>query len=78
MAKKEPKWTHPIHARGVRSPRFDVRGGKLLTDKQIHKYALEGRYGTDIQADAMGKPRKRKGESQADKALRLLKKLMFK
>jgi len=47
-------WTHPIHARGIRSPRLDVRGEKLLSDRQIHRYAKEGRYGTEVQAAALG------------------------
>lgn len=38
-------WTHPVHARGVRSPRFDVRGGELLSDDRIDHYARLGYYG---------------------------------
>lgn len=42
--------THPIHSRGVRSawPNTSVRG--LLTDAQIHRYALQGYYGSAKQA----------------------------
>lgn len=54
------KWTHPIHAKGVRSPRLDVRGGKLLTDKKIHHYAKAGFYGTEVQAAALENQKEKK------------------
>lgn len=31
----------------IRSTNFAIRGGKMLTDRKIRKYALEGRYGED-------------------------------
>jgi hypothetical protein len=72
------KWTHPIHARGVRSPRLDVRGGKLLTDKQITKYAKLGYYGTEAQAAALSKDKKKKKRkaSPQTQALLALRKLL--
>jgi hypothetical protein len=65
---KESKWTHPTHARGVQSPRLDVRGGKLLSDKQIDKYAREGRYGTEIQDEALGRVKTKKRKFSAQRA----------
>lgn len=74
----EPKWTHPIHARGVRSPRLDVRGAKLLTDKDIHKYAKAGYYGTEVQAHAHASEpvKKKRNVSPLAAAKRLLKELL--
>lgn len=74
----EKRWTHPIHARGVKSPKLDVRGSKLLTDKDIHKYAKAGYYGTETQAHALAsepKAKKRK-MSPIAAAKRLLKELL--
>lgn len=53
-------WLHPIHARGIRSPNFAVRGDKLLTDKRIHEYAKTGRYGEEAQASALAKDKSKK------------------
>lgn len=74
----EPKWTHPVHARGVRSPRLDVRGSKLLTDKDIHKYAEAGYYGTEVQEHAIANEPKKKQKrvSPLKAAARLLKELL--
>lgn len=63
-------WTHPIHARGIRSPQIGVRGAKLLTNKMIDQYAREGRYGTAAQTTALSKKKKRL--SPLKQALRLL------
>lgn len=38
------RFIHPIHARGVRSPRMPLPS-RRLSDSAIHRYALEGRYG---------------------------------
>ena len=70
MAKKSSKpsaWRHPVHARGVRSPRFDVRGGELLDDDRIDHYTRLGYYGTEKQnallsQDKKGKKVKRKAK----------------
>lgn len=74
----ERRWTHPIHARGVKSPRLDVRGSKLLTDKDIHNYAKVGYYGTEVQqhAQASEPTKKRKKVSPFAAAKRLLKELL--
>jgi hypothetical protein len=52
--------------------------GKVLTDKQIRKYELEGRYGPEAQARALAKvPKKRQKkikESLLKRALRELTK----
>lgn len=74
---KESKWTHPSHARGVQSPRLDVRGGKLLSDKQIDKYVREGRYGTDKQDEALGRVKKKQRKYSAQRAAAaLIRKLL--
>lgn len=56
------RFIHPIHARGVRSTNFAVRGSKLLTDSRILHYIKSGFYGPDMQAEAVGevRPKKRK------------------
>lgn len=69
------KWTHPIHARGVRSPKIDFgHVGKVLTDKQIDEYARQGRYGTEMQEAALAKlkTKKQKQSSLLKQALKLL------
>lgn len=73
----EKKWTHPIHARGVKSPKLDVRGSKLLTDKDIHKYAKAGYYGTEVQTHALAsEPKKKKRISPLSAAAKLLRELL--
>lgn len=63
---KEPSWKHPIHARGVRSPRYDrAHVGKKLTDKAIQKYVDRGFY-------------EMRGEYLKEKAKRLAEKDFFK
>jgi len=69
------KWTHPIHARGVRSPKMDFgHVGKILTNRQIDKYARSGRYGTERQEAALTKlkTKKQKQSSLLRQALKLL------
>ena len=69
------KWTHPIHARGVRSPKLDFgHVGKILTDKQIDKYARQGLYGTENQEAALAKlkTKKQRQTSLLKQALKLL------
>lgn len=72
------KWIHPVHARGIRSPRLDVRGQKLLTDRKIHQYAKAGFYGTEVQDAANGVPKakRRKRENPMAQARRLLATLL--
>lgn len=70
-------WTHPIHSRGVLSPRLDVRGGKLLSNKLIDRYAREGRYGTERQDEALSRvPSKKRKFSPQRAAAELLRKLL--
>lgn len=58
---KKSRWTHPIHARGVRSPDFKTATVKgVLTDAQIHKYAKLGHYGTENQSAAIAADKKKK------------------
>lgn len=47
-SKKTTKWTHPIHAKGIKSPQFDGATGPL-TDKRIDTYILRGHYGEERQ-----------------------------
>jgi hypothetical protein len=48
QSKKTPRWIHPVHARGVKSPQFDGASGPL-TDKKIDEYILRGHYGEELQ-----------------------------
>lgn len=68
---------HPIHARGLRSPdltRLVCRG--RLTDADIHRYALTGRYGKERQEEARRADKKPvKRTSSLARALALLKSL---
>lgn len=50
----DPAWQSPFHRGGVRSPSlFGGHVGSKLTEKKIHQYALEGRYGADAYERAM-------------------------
>lgn len=67
------KWTHPVHARGVPSPRLDsAHVGKLLSDKQIHEYAKLGYYGSENQTAAVAKDSKKKTKTSVSKLLKQL------
>lgn len=73
------KWIHPSHARGIQSPRLDVRGGKLLSDRQIDHYAKEGRYGTEKQDNVLSQVKTKKRKFSAQRAAaELLSKLLGK
>lgn len=71
-------WRHPIHAQGIRSPQISLRGD-VLTDKQIHAYALAGRYGETEKLKAQAEqPVKRKKLPSVNKQMRALLKLLLK
>lgn len=42
---KTSNWTHPLHARGVRSGTINAHLRGPLTNAAIHRYALAGYYG---------------------------------
>jgi hypothetical protein len=58
-SKKTSSWTHPIHARGIKSPQYDCAAG-FLTDKKIDEYILRGRYGEEAQKALIEERKKRK------------------
>lgn len=60
---KHVSWTHPSHARGVRSAWPTNERGPILSDRKIFQYALAGRYGDAerIKAETqLKKPKKKK------------------
>lgn len=70
------RFIHPQHARGIRSPSFNFGFVKnILTDRQIARYAAEGRYGTEAQVAALAKKKKKPVSPQAQMRA-LLKKLL--
>ena len=78
--RSKPGWTHPTHAKGVRSRDYSVNAhvSGPLTDRKIHVYALQGFYGTDVQAAAQKNEAKRKPKKipSVKKQLRDLLKLL--
>lgn len=40
-----PRFIHPLHSRGLRSPSLPSGSSKPLTDRRIREYILEGKYG---------------------------------
>jgi len=80
------RWTHPSHARGVKSQNLEgLFRGKKLTDAQIHAYCLAGKYGEAARlraeaADALrvrdGKPKRRVAQTAESKHIQQLKDLI--
>lgn len=58
-----PRFIHPIHARGLRSPSISPPLTKL-TDKKIDGYILAGRYGSDMKERLEERMRQKKKKSK--------------
>lgn len=58
-------WTHPTHARGVKSPTLaSAHIGKPLTDSDIARYELLGFYGAERQAAARARQIKKASKTK--------------
>lgn len=62
-------WTHPVHARGVKSPQFNTAPSTILTDEKILQYAAKGFYGEREQLKAQAVLRDREILKERKKSL---------
>ena len=55
-----PRFIHPLHSRGLRSPALPSGSSKPLTDRRISEYMLEGKYGPEAMARELARLEKKK------------------
>lgn len=70
-------FTHPTHARGVKSRWPDGTDSGPLTDKKILKYALRGYYGPNAQASALEIKARRNKSTHPHEGTKIKKLLSF-